>query len=298
MKKIIGVIAGVMIISAIIVMVLLMKPAVGVNKLGNKLTVSILPLKFILSNIVGDDYDIEIMVPPGSSPETYEPTPQQLISIADTKLIFTTGLLDFERELIHRLTKQTDNKIVNLSKGIELLDGCCCSAKNGDHDHVHGGIDPHIWMSPKQLKIMAKNAYEAISLLHPANETYQNNYKALISKLEYLDTEVDDLLKQSNVKYYLIYHPALTYYANDYDLHQLAIEQDGKEPSAIQLRDLIETARRENIKIVLYQKEFNKNVVETIAKDIGAIPMEIDPLAENIDESILQITRSISGQNL
>lgn len=293
MKKIlIGIVTGLILIA--IIVILFINPVNDVKIDDNKLIVSILPIKYIIENIVEDDYYIEVIVPPGSSPETYEPTPQQLISIADATLIFTIGLIDFERELIARLPKQFDNKIVNLSRNVKLLDGCCCGAVHGNHTH---SIDPHIWMSPKQLITMANNAYEAISLLHPENKKYENNYITLIHKLEMLDSKVQGLLDQSDVNHYLIYHPALTYYANDYDLHQLAIEQDGKEPSALQLRDLIESAKRENIKIILYQKEFSKSVVETIAKDIGATSVEINPLAENIDESILHITRSITGIN-
>lgn len=298
-KSVISIILIVVAIAILLVLLFLNNSSQKIVRSDNKLVVSILPLKYLVANIVGEDFIIEIIVPPGSSPETYEPTPQQLTSTSDARLIFTTGLIDFERELIHRIAKQSDNKIVDMSNGIKYLSGSCCGSQHGvKHGHTHGGIDPHIWMSPKQLKIMAQNAYEAISLLYPGNEFYENNYTQLIAKLDELDLQVENILTRCNMNHYLIYHPALTYFADDYGLHQLAIEQEGKEPSASQLRELIDVARRENIKVILYQKEFGKKVVETIAKDIGATPIEIDPLAEDVDKSILHITNNIAGLNI
>ena len=260
------------------------------------MVVSILPLKFLIEKIVGDDYAITVLVPPGSSPETYEPTPQQLIAVSNASLVFTVGLIDFEHELISKATKSPENKIVNLSEGILLLSGCCGSAMH-DHDgHHHHGVDPHVWTSPKQLKIMAANAYQAIALLSPDNEKYETNYAKLQAQLDDLDAQVGRILEASNVKHFFIYHPALTYYANDYGVEQVSIEHEGKEPSADQLRDLINLARSENIDKILYQKEFSRSVVETIAKDIGAVPVEIDPLAEDIAGSIIEITRHIAGK--
>ncbi len=233
---------------------------------NNSLVVSILPLKLLVSEIIGDDYRIEVLVPPGSSPETYEPSPKQLASLSDADLVFTVGLIDFERELINKATEQADIKVVNLSDGIALLSGSCSSATDGhDHGHHHHGTDPHIWTSPKQLKIMATNVYNAIALLHPDNKTYEANYRNLLAKLDELDARVATMLDSAQVKYFFIYHPAMTYYANDYSITQVSIEQEGKEPSTEQLRNLIDLAREEKITAILYQKEFSRLMVETVS---------------------------------
>lgn len=294
-KTIVGIVITLIII-LIIFFIILAKPSDNKSRhIDRSLVVSILPLKSIVAKITGDDYKIEVLVPPGSSPETYEPTPKQLVSISDADLIFTVGLIDFEHRLMVKPTKQTGNKIVNLSDGVVLLSGCCGSAMDGGHSHHHHGVDPHIWTSPKQLKIMAANAYNAIALLHPDNKTYEANYRELLAELDELDVRIANMLGSAQVKCFFIYHPAMTYYANDYNIEQISIEQEGKEPSADQLRGLIDLARKDNIATILYQREFSKSVVETIAKDIGATPVEIDPLAENIVQSIIEITQHITA---
>ena len=260
---------------------------------GNTIVVTILPLKYIAEQIVGDDYHIDILVPPGSSPETYEPTPQQLVAVENSILILSTGLIDFEHELTLKATQSSGNKIINLSEGIDLLSGCCGGAAHSHHNH---GVDPHIWTSPKQLRIMAANAYRAIALLSPDENKYAANFEKLMHTLDELDTIVGRLITDSGIKHFFIYHPALTYYANDYMIEQVSIEHEGKEPSADQLRGLIDLARSEKIDKILYQREFSRSVVETVVKDIGATPVEIDPLAENIVQSILDITHLITNR--
>lgn len=258
------------------------------------LAVSILPVKYIVNSIVGDDFEITVLVPPGSSPEIYEPTPYQLMSISNAMLIFNVGLLDFEQELMKRFPANMKNKIVDLSSGVNLLKGSC-SGLNGNH-HNHG-VDPHIWTSPKQLKIMTERAYSAISSLYPDSVKYKDNYGILISRLDELDKKISESIENSNTKYFFIYHPALTYYANDYGIEQVSIEREGKEPSAEQLKNLIKLARNENIDMVMYQREFSRNTVETIAGDIGAKAIMIDPLAEDIINSISNITEIITKRN-
>ena len=134
----------------------------------NTFYVSILPLRSIVEEIVGDDFKIEVLVPPGASPETFEPTPRQFVELNKAQLIFNVGLIDFETTLLGKVGDQA--KVVNLSRGIDLIAGSCSHGHDG-HEHGHGhahGVDPHVWTSPKALQTMAANAYEAIrlSLIH------------------------------------------------------------------------------------------------------------------------------------
>lgn len=121
------------------------------------LYVSIPPLKEMVGGIVGDDFRTEVLVPPGASPETYEPTPRQFIGLNRAQLIFNVGLLDFETALLRKIDDR--QKIVNLSRGIEPIAGSCAHGDHGGH-HAHG-VDPHVWTSPRALQRMAANAYEA-----------------------------------------------------------------------------------------------------------------------------------------
>lgn len=214
-----------------------------------RLYVSILPLRSLIEQIVGDDFKVDVLVPAGASPESFEPTPRQYVALNRSKLVFNVGLIDFEQNLLRDFPDR--EKLVNLSRGIRLLEGSCAHGHTHEptgkarasEGHAHG-IDPHIWTSPRALKQMAANAYDALRTSFPDSVRYTENYEKLLVRLDSLDTACAEALRQANVHTIVIYHPALTYYAADYGLEQLAVEHDGKEPSARHLARLIEEARR------------------------------------------------------
>jgi zinc transport system substrate-binding protein len=269
------------------------------------LMVSIEPLRYIVEEITGDDFDVAVLVPLGASPETYEPTPFQIKAAEDASLVFSTGLIGFENALMDRLT--LPERLVDLSQGIELITAepehepkhdDAASAPIDDrssHTHSHGGVDPHIWVSPKALAQMAATAYERIHELYPDSVSYTANYTRLAERLEALDREVADRLAASPTRSFMIFHPGLTYYARDYGLQQIALETDGKEPSSKQLAAKIELARAEGISGILYQREFPRRIVEVVAEEIGAEPVEIDILSYDIINNILNITELIAA---
>lgn len=256
-----------------------------------QLYVSILPLRSIVGEIVGDDFRIECLVPPGASPETFEPTPRQIIGLNEAKLVFSVGLIDFERSMLTKLRQP--ERIVDLSRGTEPIEGSCSHAHHG-HSHPHG-VDPHIWTSPRELQIMADNAFKAICACWPDSVKYVRNYERLATRLAQLESDTGARLAQSGVRTFVIYHPALTYYARAYGLRQVAIEEDGKEPSAKRLAQLIEEARAEGVSRIFYQSQFPVSTVEVIAGDIGAETVAIDPLAEDAIGNIERITGLLTG---
>lgn len=302
------------------------------------LYVSILPLKSIVGGIVGDDFDVRVLVPAGASPETFEPTPRQFVDLNRAQLIFNVGLIDFETTLLGKI--EARDKVVDLSRGIDLIAGSCSHAHNkvaradephaaatpeeqqtagshaaampGErqlagrhaatpapqahgHSHAHG-IDPHIWTSPRALQHMAANAYEAIHALWPDSVKYTENHARLQEQLAALDARTAGKIAASGVRYFIIYHPALTYYARDYGLQQVAIEDDGKEPSARALARLIEQARRDSVRTIFYQSQFPASAVEVIARDIEAQSVAIDPLKEDVIANIDSLTDLIVAQ--
>lgn len=257
---------------------------------GEPLYVSILPLRSLVQGIVGDDFDIEVLVPPGASPETFEPTPRQFVGLNKARMVFNVGLIDFETMLLAKVEDQA--KVVDLSRGIELITGTC---SHGSHSHTHThGIDPHVWTSPRALQKMAENAYEAIREAYPDSVKYETNYRLLQQELKALDERTAARIAASDVEYFIIYHPALTYYARDYGLRQIAIEADGKEPSAKQLTQLIRQAREDGVRRILYQSQFPASAVEVIARDIDAEYAEVDPLREDVIANIEEITGIIT----
>lgn len=251
------------------------------------LYVSILPIRSLVKEIVGEDFRIEVLVPPGASPETFEPTPRQFIGLNEAQLVFNVGLLEFETALLDKIEDRT--KIVDLSRGIVRIEGSCAHAGRNGSDHAHG-VDPHMWTSPRALQRMAKNAYEAIHARWPDSAKYTANHARLQEELRQLDLRTAEKIARSGIRYFIIYHPALTYYARDYGLRQEAVEADGKEPSAKRLTALIRQARKDGIGRILYQSQFPVSVVETIARDIGAECAEIDPLREDAIANIDSIT--------
>lgn len=314
------------------------------------LYVSILPLKSIVGGIVGDDFDVRVLVPAGASPETFEPTPRQFVDLNRARLIFNVGLIDFETTLLGKI--EARDKVVDLSRGIDLIAGSCSHAHNkvarahelhaaatpdeqptagsaatpgerqlagshaaatpGErqlagrhaatpapqahgHSHAHG-IDPHIWTSPRALQHMAANAYEAIHALWPDSVKYTENHARLQEQLAALDARTAGKIAASGVRYFIIYHPALTYYARDYGLQQVAIEDDGKEPSARALARLIEQARHDGVRRIFYQSQFPASAVEVIARDIEAQSVAIDPLKEDVIANIDSLTDLIVAQ--
>jgi zinc transport system substrate-binding protein len=271
----------------------------GTKQAGGGIVVTIEPLRYIVEGIVGTEAEIEVLVPPGASPETYEPTPAQIASTERAQLVFGTGLLDFERSLLGEAAEK--QSFVNLSTGIELIEGAHYHSdeehSDGEEHHEHShhnhghhhGIDPHIWMSPKSLIIMAETAYARIHELYPDSLSYSARYERLRDSLVALDATVEAKIAGSARRSFLIFHPGLTYLARDYGLRQIALEQDGKEPSARQLGEVIDLARAEKTSRILYQNEFPRSMVEVVASEIGAEPVEIDILGANVPHNILTV---------
>ena len=249
--------------------------------------VTITPMQSIIEEITAGDFDIEVIVPKGASPETFEPTPKQVTSFSDAEFIFSTGIIDFEQSLVERI--DGDAEVVNLSNGIELIAGSC---SHGNHQHKHG-VDPHIWTSPRALRTMVTNAHKAIMAHYPDSVKYTEATGRLLERINKLDNYCATRIKAEGVEAMMIYHPAYTYYARDYGIEQIAIEHDGKEPSLRQTTALIEKAKEHGVKAILRQPQYSEDKVRAIANDAGAEIITTDPLAEDILGEIERVTEII-----
>ena len=256
------------------------------NDRRDTITVSIAPLRYLVEAITGDDFRVEVLIPAGASPETFEPTARQIATMADSRAVYTVGLIPFEQSLIAR---NRDITPIALCEGIETLGG-------HSHDGHSHGVDPHIWTSPRELRTMAANLHQSLKRLFPDSTAYDIRYKELDGRLAELDQYISERISASGTRYFLIYHPALTYYARNYGIEQVAIEQEGREPSAKQITRIIEQASHDSIGHVLYQRPYPATVVGTVTESIGAEAVEIDPLAENIDSSLRSITAIITSK--
>ncbi len=252
---------------------------------------TIAPVKYLVDQIVGDDFEVSVLVPAGVSPETFDPTPKQFSSLSEAEAVVAVGLIDFEGNILKRL--EDKSRLVDLSAGVDLIAGSC--SHNHAHDHAHG-IDPHIWTSPMQLQIMAQNLYTALAELYPDSLHYRSAYLDLQSRLEELDNKVTGMLLATDVDCFVIYHPAYSYFARDYGIEQVAIEDEGKEPSARRIGQIIDRAREQGIARILYQSEFPASTVTTIASDAAAKATEVNPLREDVVAQVEEFVTLISSK--
>ncbi len=252
------------------------------------ITVSILPQKYFTERIAGENFKINVLVPRGSSPETYEPTPRQMQDVANSLLYFRIGYIEFERTVLNNIRQQnSDVKFVNTSEGMDMI--AAEIVDHGDHVHLYG-VDPHTWMTIPGVKIQLENMLAAIIETDPGNEDYYlDNYNKFLEELNSLHENFKDKFSSSHGNTFLIFHPVLGYFARDYQLTQLAIEQDGKSPSPANMKQVIDLAGKENIKTVFIQMEFERDNAVAIAREIGGEVVEIDPLGENWMESMKDI---------
>lgn len=256
------------------------------------LTVSIEPLRFFAEAIAGDKFSVTSLVPEGSSPETYDPTPQQLIALGKSTAFLRIGYIGYEQVWADKLQQNAPNvKFFDMSEGIDLI-------KEDDtehHGHVHaGGVEPHIWNSVRNADIIADNVYRALCNVDSEHKAYfAQKLDSLKQVIRSTDEQVKAFLLDSQCAF-LIYHPALSYFARDYGLQQVCIEKGGKEPSPAHVQELIKQCRNEKVKVIFIQKEFDVRNAEMIAKELGLKVVSINPLSYHWDKEMINIAKALA----
>ena len=256
------------------------------------LSASILPQKYFIEQIAGERYEVNIMVPPGASPATYEPLPQQIARLEKSVAYFMAGHIGFESSWMDRITTANpDMAVYDLSEGIDLIRGE--DSRLTDHNHP-GGVDPHTWMSPRRVKTIAENIYRAMVTIDPdRKELYRANYIRFREDLDSLDRTIRRMLQDFQGQSFVIFHPALTYLASDYGIKQVAIEWEGKEPSPGYLMDLIDQAKKENVNVVFVQEQFDMDNARAVADELDGKIVRINPLDENWEASMDRIVEAL-----
>lgn len=255
------------------------------------LTVTLEPLRYFTEAIAGDNYEVVSMVPKGSSPESYDPTPQQLVNLSKSQAYFRIGYIGFEQAWMKKLEANCPNmKVYDTSKGIDLIRDK--GHWHGDHFH-EGGVEPHVWNSTQNALIIADNIYQALCELDSTHqEDYQKRLDVLKQTIRKTDANVRTLLENADSTF-LIYHPALSYFARDYGLKQVSIEEGGKEPSPAQLKTLIETCRNENVHTIFVQQEFDQRNAQLIANELGVNIVSINPLSYDWVKEMIRIAEAL-----
>jgi len=240
------------------------------------LTVSIAPFKYFVEEIAGNDFKVNVMVPPGADPHTYEPFPEQINQLRRSVAYISNGYMGFEMTWLDRFY-ETNRKMKKLSLGdkIELVG----SGHHHEGGHIEGA-DPHYWVSPKCALIMASSVKDFLCDLNPSQkEKYEKNYWSLILKIQETDNKARELFMGIKGSSFMIYHPNLAYLARDYNLKEISVEYEGKEPSPSRMKELIDLGRKDRIKTIFVQREFDSKNAKVIAREIGAEIQIIDPLS-------------------
>ncbi len=261
------------------------------------ITVTLEPLKYFTSAIAGDKFDVVSMVPNGSSPETYDPTPQQLVNLSKSVAYFRIGYIGFEQIWMNKLEENNPNlAIFDTSKGVELIVGeeSCNNHGHDEHGHSHeGGVDPHIWNSTINASIISQNIYNALCQLSPKDKDYfKEKLDSMNIVFKNLDVQIKGILADADTTF-LIYHPALSYYAKEFGLKQISIEKDGKQPTPTSLKKLIDDSKAEKPHVIFVQKEFDTRNAELISNELNLHIVTINPLSFNWQEEMLEPAKAL-----
>ncbi|MFA6402144.1 MAG: zinc ABC transporter substrate-binding protein [Salinivirgaceae bacterium] len=246
-------------------------------------TVSVIPQKFFVDQIAGDWLYVNVMVPPGGNPHTYEPTPMQMKSLSNSLAYFSIGYITFETAWMDKLVSVSPKmKVIDTSVGCELLaeDAWCEEHTELDGSTTrHESYNPHIWLSPKLVKIQAQIIYEALSELYPEHkQSMEQNINRFLAQCDSVHSSLDTIMNSSSGTSFIVYHPVWTYLAKDYNLKQIAIEYNGKEATADKLKNIIDFANKNDIRFIFVQKEFSDAQARTIAEQINGRVVSMNPL--------------------
>jgi zinc transport system substrate-binding protein len=280
------------------------------NATTPQITVSILPQKYFVEKITKDKFKVNVMVQPGASPHTYEPKTSQMKALAASKVYFATGVA-FENVWLDKFRKNAkDTLFVDLSDGIEKLAMTEHEHHDEDEDEEHDhdkhkakdhhdhedGLDPHIWLDPVLVKTQAKNIYDTMIKVDAQNaDFYKVNYDQFLKELDELDANLKTILTPYKDKAFMVFHPSWGYFAKRYDLEQIPIELQGKEPKPNELVELIKDAKEHDIKIVFVSPQFSQKSAKTISQNINAKVVTIDPMVDNWSEGLILTAKEIAS---
>ena len=249
--------------------------------------VSILPQQYIVERIGGDDVHVNVMVKPGQSPVTFEPSPKLMSLYSKSDVYFTIGL-PFEQVWIDRVASLNDAAAIVKTQPVEKpaindMDSNESALHKKNYTSLLPGHrhswDPHTWLSPVLVLQQAKIILQALESLSPDRKSYFiSNYNKLEDEIKVMHKEFSRLFERNSKHDFITFHPAFSYFARQYGLTQISIEMDGKEPSAKQIARVINRIRNENVSYILIEKQFNQVIPKTIAKSVGARLLVLDPL--------------------
>ena len=283
--------AAVLIAAGLIVLMAFVNPASSADDGRIRVMASILPQAEFVEAVGGDHVSVTVMVEPGREPHTYAPTPSQMTDLEKADVYFEVGSgLEFEIVWMPRFVELNDEMlVVNGSKDVRFI-------KMGEG----GANDPHVWLSPKNAMTMVQNLCSGLIKVDPRNASdYQNNMNAYLQRLDGLDANISKALSPLENRNLLAFHPAWGYFAEEYGLTQIAIEENGREPTALGLAELLDLVKKSNVSVVFAEPQFDTRMAQDVADEIGGAVVLVDDLArdyaDNLESVAIKIAEGLSG---
>jgi len=290
-----------------------------------RVAVTVLPHAWLVQQIGGEHVEVITLVRPGENAELYQPTDEEISRASQAAVYFQTGMPLENSRGFQALRGLGTVRVVDLRQGMPLRRLEPGKEAPGDPGHRHSGdpceepaqrpappgaggdphaapppsdlagIDPHIWLSLRLLKLQAHRVARELAAADPVHQAdYERNRAALEARLDEADSAIGALLAPHRGKAFLVFHPAWGYFAADYGLRQLAIESEGKEPSDHELTELQQRARRENIGVVFVHPQGGRRSAEAVARALGARVEVIDDLPADLLESLKETARRLA----
>ena len=254
---------------------------------------SIAPVTQMVDAIASERVETITMVMQGDSPHTYEPKPSQMKAVSEASLYFAIGV-EFEKAWLARFKAQNSSmRVVNLYEGIKRLH------MKSHHEHdAKGGEDPHIWTAPRNMIVMAKKVAKALEDIDPeGRKYYEKNLQKYIAQVEALEKRISSILSSLPAgSSFLVFHPSWGYFADEFGLKQVAMETEGKEPSAKEFMSLIKRMKKSGARAIVVQPEFSNKSARLLAKELSIPVVAVSPLAYDWQNSLLRVARAIAGR--
>lgn len=287
--------------------------------------VTIAPQEYFLKKVAGRRVEPLVLVPAGSDPHVFEPKPRLMKELAKAALWFTVGL-EMEEAWTERFKAANPAmRVVATDAGLAKLPmaahhhaeerepGHAQAEKSGpgheqgeehesgheqgeEPEHHHGLLDPHTWLSPALAKRQASAMARALADLDPAGAAeYAANAAAFAAECDALARDLATLLADLPSRTFMVFHPSWGYFARDFDLTQLPIEVEGKEPSPRELARLVDEAREHGIRAIFVAPQFSRRTAGVMAREIGASLVEADPLAGDWADNLRRVARALAA---
>ncbi|MCK4872681.1 MAG: zinc ABC transporter substrate-binding protein [Phycisphaerales bacterium] len=264
------------------------------------IAVSVLPQAFLVEQVGRVHVRVITLVQPGESPATYQPSDSQVSLVMKAAAYFRIGVPFENGAWFHAIERSRALTIIDTREGIELRTMHADHSHHGSDEHhghaVGGGADPHIWLSPRLLKIQAGTVARTLAELDPQHaDDYAQNLADLERLLDEADQAVRATLEPMRGKAIFVFHPAWGYFTDEYGLRQIAVEIEGKEPTDRELTILQQRAKAEGVKVIFVQAQIPSRMADAIAEAIGGRTDVLDPLALDVPANLKHIAERMAA---